>query len=76
MSVIGLCLWVVAAWLLQLALGGRAIWAAAYGLALAGLPLLVWLLVERGAPLAVAGLLVMALVLRWPLCRAVGRVLR
>jgi hypothetical protein len=67
MALIALCLWVVVAWVLMLVLTPRQSWPAAYGLIAVGVPLVMWIGWTRGAGWAVIGLLVMALVLRWPL---------
>ena len=74
MPLIALCLWVVAAWVAMVTLPGRRSWPAAGVLAVAGAPILVWL--ATASPwLGALGLLVMALILRWPL-RRLGRWLR
>lgn len=78
MAVIALCLWVVAAWRLMVTLTPRHSWPAAFCLAAAGLPIVVWLGWTMGSTMgwawALPGAAVMALVLRWPLRRPGGRV--
>ena len=74
-AVVGLCLWVVAAWLLQSVLTPRQSWPAAYVLIAVGAALLVWLWLEAGIGWVLLGAGVMALVLRWPLIRG-ARLLR
>ena len=73
MPLMGLCIWVVVAWALQMVLTARQSWAAAYGLAMVGAPLLTWLWLDRGAGWTLVGLAVMTIVLRWPLRRAFER---
>ena len=67
MALIALCLWVVAAWALQVVTTAKQSWPAAYGLIAVGMPLLVWLWLSMGWVWVVVGLGVMASVLRWPL---------
>ncbi|CTQ32394.1 DUF2484 family protein [Jannaschia rubra] len=67
MAGVGLCLWVVAAWVLMVTLRGRQTWYAAGGLIVTGVPLLVWLGRSMGAGWLLVGVAVLALVLRWPL---------
>ena len=66
MALILLCLWVLVAAVLQWALTAKQSWPAAYALMLAALPVL-WMLWAVHPLWALAGLAVMASVLRWPL---------
>jgi hypothetical protein len=74
-ALVALCLWVVVAWLLMVSLTARQSWPAAYGLIVAGAPLLFWLWSSQGWVATLFGLFVMGTVLRWPL-RYVWRCLR
>ena len=74
-SLIALALWVVVAWLLSVLLKPRQTWPAAYGLIAVGLPIVLWIWVSHGWPMALLGFGVACLVLRWPLIY-LGRWLR
>ena len=66
MALVALCLWVVVAWLLMVTLTAKQSWPAAYVLIAVGVPIVVWLGLAMGAALALLGVAVMMLVLRWP----------
>ncbi len=67
MALIALCLWVVVAWVAMVTLSPARSWPASYGLAAAGLPLLVRIGWSTGPGWGALGAGTMALVLRWPL---------
>ncbi|MEM7490913.1 MAG: DUF2484 family protein [Pseudomonadota bacterium] len=75
MALAALCLWVVVAWGLMVALTASQSWPAAYGLMAVGVPILIWLWLSMGPLWAGLGLAVMMLVLRWPV-RYFGRWLK
>ena len=67
LSLLAICLWVVLAFVMQIIPSNDNHWRRAYVLIGVGLPLLIWVTLRSGPLMGVLGLVVGAMVLRWPL---------
>ncbi|PUB18828.1 DUF2484 family protein [Yoonia sediminilitoris] len=66
-SLLAICLWVVAAFIMQSIPSNDQHWRRAYVLIGVGVPLLIWVTWYSGPLMGALGLVVGAMVLRWPL---------